>query len=753
MGDYSRDPITRLENSVARHYVGVRLQQGVPILDTDWNELEALRKYELQSLMRHFIGDGVPDDNDGFHIKALAGGGVGTVVLEAIPSSPGFSSLEIDFAGSTAASILGFLPGSSATQRFGSFPARLTGNAKEPFPLASGLTLIVVQNETTTETVTFAAADFANIGQATAAEVVAALSAALTNVTPQVGTGNDFIIRGGDGMVENAGRILVSGIEVLNDGDMTYTSQPLYENDDLAEDWGVPPVRSLVAPAGVGRTDLVYLDVWEREVGASEDDGIVLQAVGLETSRRLKREWAIRVEPDTSDLSTITLLPDHYYLVLARIDRPTNEIGISTETVIDLRVRNLNVSKYLKTPIFLTRGSAVLDAERFADMVLLLKSILLIRWQRHVFDFNYTNVFNRSLVQMAIQDIVQQSAFAAIQARVGNFNNNDGLQFMHTLYGIQKDFVMVVGEYGNVGGSAQSFIDDYTTRLDAIAGLKPALENGDLITAVSAQEAINSWLSLPVDVLPEGSVLVSIQSVQPEANLTLNVPFNIVYEIESRLSSPQALEAYNISFSTVLSSTWDISLNKTRIEVDAFGGRDMVTLTVTPRAGTVSTRFRLIATAVRNPLVTFTHESDNFQVGQPPPMTDFFQWVSPPLDSSGRIPIQQIDFSDAQFTFQLNLINRSNTVQRTFEVLHFVIPPEGDVTGAWHPLEAEATPSEITLDPGESQTDSYNLFGPSAPLPDVGTEGTLVARATLIDPDPAPNVVERILNLTFMVVA
>ena len=60
---------------------------------------------------------------------------------------------------------LGFLPGT-----FEGTPARLTGTNAEPFALADGATLTVVVNAEAGETVTFNAADFADIGQATAAE-------------------------------------------------------------------------------------------------------------------------------------------------------------------------------------------------------------------------------------------------------------------------------------------------------------------------------------------------------------------------------------------------------------------------------------------------------------------------------------------------------------------------------------------------------------------------------------------------------
>ncbi len=54
-----------------RRYVNVRLQQGVPIVDADWNELDDMRKFELRAFLRWFIGDGVPLGSDGFRIAAL----------------------------------------------------------------------------------------------------------------------------------------------------------------------------------------------------------------------------------------------------------------------------------------------------------------------------------------------------------------------------------------------------------------------------------------------------------------------------------------------------------------------------------------------------------------------------------------------------------------------------------------------------------------------------------------------------------
>ncbi|XXY13196.1 DUF6519 domain-containing protein [Sorangium sp. So ce216] len=52
--------------------VSVRLQQGVPIVDADWNEADDIRRFELRAYLKWFVGDGVPEGNDGFRITPAA---------------------------------------------------------------------------------------------------------------------------------------------------------------------------------------------------------------------------------------------------------------------------------------------------------------------------------------------------------------------------------------------------------------------------------------------------------------------------------------------------------------------------------------------------------------------------------------------------------------------------------------------------------------------------------------------------------
>lgn len=52
-----------------RRYVSVRLQQGVPIVDADWNEMQDIQSYELRAFLKWFVGDGVPANNNGFQVE------------------------------------------------------------------------------------------------------------------------------------------------------------------------------------------------------------------------------------------------------------------------------------------------------------------------------------------------------------------------------------------------------------------------------------------------------------------------------------------------------------------------------------------------------------------------------------------------------------------------------------------------------------------------------------------------------------
>ncbi len=55
-----------------RRFVAVRLQQGVPIVDADWNEMDDIRRFDLRANRRWFLGDGVPNGADAFRLAPRA---------------------------------------------------------------------------------------------------------------------------------------------------------------------------------------------------------------------------------------------------------------------------------------------------------------------------------------------------------------------------------------------------------------------------------------------------------------------------------------------------------------------------------------------------------------------------------------------------------------------------------------------------------------------------------------------------------
>ena len=66
-GNFSNEKEDTLDPK--ERYVGIRLQQGVPLLDRDWNELEDIRRYEGVMLRKWYVGNGTPDE--GFKISEV----------------------------------------------------------------------------------------------------------------------------------------------------------------------------------------------------------------------------------------------------------------------------------------------------------------------------------------------------------------------------------------------------------------------------------------------------------------------------------------------------------------------------------------------------------------------------------------------------------------------------------------------------------------------------------------------------------
>ena len=71
MGNFSKTPNTVLQASLNKNYVGVYIEQGVPVLDRDLNLMQDLITRTLRSVLSRFIGDCVTSGSAGFAIQAL----------------------------------------------------------------------------------------------------------------------------------------------------------------------------------------------------------------------------------------------------------------------------------------------------------------------------------------------------------------------------------------------------------------------------------------------------------------------------------------------------------------------------------------------------------------------------------------------------------------------------------------------------------------------------------------------------------
>ncbi len=211
MGNFSRNTFNPSNN-----YVGVRLQQGVPLVDADWNELNDVVRYELYDALKAIFGESA---REGLEIEQI-----------------------------------------------------VLGSRQ-----------------------------------------------------------NNFIIRSGSAIIK--GRLVR-----FEESFLAYIQQP-WKNPVRASQVGIEPIADLTTPVEANRIDLVYLDVWEREVTSQEDENIVNPNIGIETSVRLKREVAIRVlEGVTTTIPAPPPEPSgHFYMPLAFLRRPADEPNILIEQVSNIR--------------------------------------------------------------------------------------------------------------------------------------------------------------------------------------------------------------------------------------------------------------------------------------------------------------------------------------------------------------------------------------------------------------------------------
>jgi hypothetical protein len=160
------------------------------------------------------------------------------------------------------------------------------------------------------------------------------------------GTPNDLVV--------GPGQAVIGGRPVSIATPRTYTTQR-YRDAALATKDNVVRPPDLTTPGGP-RTDIVYLDVFEREVNSVEDPFLVNPAIGIETSVRTRREIVLRVAEGTAALPAPA--PGHQLLPLALLRRTAGVAVIDTTTIQDIKPYGYGGTRRLAVvPVFLAMNA------------------------------------------------------------------------------------------------------------------------------------------------------------------------------------------------------------------------------------------------------------------------------------------------------------------------------------------------------------------------------------------------------------
>lgn len=454
----------------------------------------------------------------------------------------------------------------------------------------------------------------------------------------------------------NAGQALVEGMLVTNHHlDLTYAVQESIFGIEL--DPLEPP-----APGEGIRDDLVYLDIWEEEIGSSDairgDARLINPLIGVETSRRIERRWVVRVEPGIIDLAAVPQESGHAYMALAQLRRVEGVDRIQVHRITDRRRTDLNVAKYLKIPVHAERGTTVVDGEKLAQLLDGLRATFFDRLAANQLFIDAASVHDQTVMHFAIQHVIQVCSTGALQVRTNNLTNADALALLGTLKTAQEDFLTTLADHGNGDTATTDFIDEYLTFITGgagVNGIEPALAEGDLIGTYLGQKELNAWLAAEPGTMPEGDILVQFLSVSPFENLVADQPYDITVEFTSEVTSDQASEVFDITVQ-LSSALWVIDRNSDEITLDNEGGTGQLIFTITPNAGNNECTVEAVATTRRPSTVVSPPAELSLQIGETPTVGATLLYAGPRFNADGRLELSSslLNMGLAGVEFALN---------------------------------------------------------------------------------------------------
>jgi hypothetical protein len=252
-----------------KNYVAVRMQQGVPLVDADWNEMNDITRHELYKGLNIAFSNGVePGSFSGYVLPELRYSG--------LLNNSYLELADNDFY---------VVPGQALIQ---GRPLDFFKTASPPWSVAPPLYMLDSIIHFPYDQQTLRVDNWQQLTYTWACR--------------------PYFIR--------------------------YSNQFWKRNPTLGEKYGVEWIPDLTTPTS-DRTDIVYLDMWEREVDSTEDANLINEAIGIETCARSKRDFAIRV---AEGRTTLPAPPDHHHFMpLALLERKTGEDSIKWEDIRDIR--------------------------------------------------------------------------------------------------------------------------------------------------------------------------------------------------------------------------------------------------------------------------------------------------------------------------------------------------------------------------------------------------------------------------------
>jgi hypothetical protein len=375
------------------------------------------------------------------------------------------------------------------------------------------------------------------------------------------GAANSFSIQ--------AGLIFSKGWVVYNRSSVAYGSQP-YGNAP-----GAP--GPLQTPTQV-TTFLVYLDTWEFEVNSQTDVNLVDARIGVETCVRLERAWVARVAPlaanaNPRDPANIpTQQAGHRYCALATISRPSNNPMITADQITDLRRTHLSLAALTHAPLQLYDAARDqnLDATRLTLMFQSNLGALTGFFKVHPDAFVYSNnAVASAQVMTALNDTRASATSFQQQSQAGVLHREAAVVAMQTFLATQTALSAVINQFvisAIAGANASAFVQILNSNLNGSSATDPtslifALNAGDLLGAVMAQERLNQALGQNSNTLPEGTLAANLTSVTPQSAVAPNASYQLTFHVQSFLTSAAQSEAILVTASA--GPGWSINFQGT----------------------------------------------------------------------------------------------------------------------------------------------------------------------------------------------